>query len=246
MNLVADAIKELVHGFRNDDSAYVVLAGGDDVIPFFRYPDVSGLGEESQFSPPVRDNTPSGASLKADQVQSQDAYGSDTTVTISGVTLPVPDLAVGRLVKTPDEIESTVSHYLGLTNGTLPTPTSSLVTGYDFLADAADGVHDQFDAAIPGGTNDTLIDHPGVTRDRDDHWTAPSSATRCSGRTTTWSTWPVTSAPTTPWPPTSSRRSTPTSWTRTEPTRTRSRTPSCSAPAATRGTTSSTRPACLR
>ena len=48
-------------------------------------------------------------------MQSQDAYGSDTTVTISGVTLPVPDLAVGRLVKTPDEIESTVSHYLGLT-----------------------------------------------------------------------------------------------------------------------------------
>jgi hypothetical protein len=163
MNLVAGAVKQLADGFRSSDSAYVVLAGGDDVIPFFRYPDVSGLGEESKFSPPVRDNTPSGASLKSDQVQSQDAYGSDTTVTISGVTLPVPDLAVGRLVKTPGEIESTVSHYLGLTNGTLPTPTSSLVTGYDFLADAADGVQEQFQDAIPGGTHDSLIDHPGVT-----------------------------------------------------------------------------------
>jgi hypothetical protein len=172
VNLVADAIKELVHGFRNADSAYVVLAGGDDVIPFFRYPDVSGLGEESQFSPPVRDTTPSGASLKADQVQSQDAYGSDTTVTISGVTLPVPDLAVGRLVKTPAEIESTVSHYLGLPNGTLPTPTSSLVTGYDFLADAADGVDQQFRAAIPGGSADTLIDHPGQSDGTADNWTA--------------------------------------------------------------------------
>ncbi|HEY2878042.1 hypothetical protein [Nocardioides sp.] len=172
VNLVAGAIKELVHGFRNDNSAYVVLAGGDDVIPFFRYPDVSGLGEESQFSPPVRDDTPSGASLKADQVQSQDAYGSDTTVTISGVTLPVPDLAVGRLVKTPDEIESTVTHYLTLPNGTLPTPTSSLVTGYDFLADAADGVHDQFAAALPSGSNDTLIDHPGVDDGTADNWTA--------------------------------------------------------------------------
>ncbi|HET7069832.1 MAG TPA: hypothetical protein VFI40_03320, partial [Nocardioides sp.] len=103
VNLVATAIKQLVQGFRNTDSKYVVLAGGDDVIPFFRYPDVSGLGEESQFSPPVKDNTPSYGSLNDDQVQSQDAYGSDTTVTISGATLPVPDLAVGRLVKTPEE-----------------------------------------------------------------------------------------------------------------------------------------------
>ncbi|HET7066401.1 MAG TPA: hypothetical protein VFI21_02240, partial [Nocardioides sp.] len=174
VNLVAGAIKQLVQGYRNTDSKYVVLAGGDEVIPFFRYPDVSGLGEESQFSPPVRDDTPSGASLKSDQVQSQDAYGSDTTVTISGATLPVPDLAVGRLVKTPEEIESTVSHYVDdLPNGTLPAPTSSLVTGYDFLADAADGVHQQFkDALGAGATNDTLIDHPGVNDGPADDWNA--------------------------------------------------------------------------
>ena len=49
----------------------------------------------------MRDDTPAGASLDQDQVLSQDAYGSDTDVTIGGVTLPVPDLAVGRLVKTP-------------------------------------------------------------------------------------------------------------------------------------------------
>ena len=35
----------------------------------------------------------------------------------------MPDLAVGRLVKTPGEIDSTVDHFLGLTDGTLPTPT---------------------------------------------------------------------------------------------------------------------------
>ena len=171
VNLVAEAIKDVIDQYRGPDTKYVVLGGGDDVIPFFRYPDISGLGQESQFSPPVRDNTPSGASLKSDQVQSQDAYGSDTDVTISGVTIPVPDLAVGRLVKFPDEIESTISHYLALSGGTLTTPRSSLVTGYDFLADAADAVHDQFAQAIPAGTNETLIDHPGVDDGTADQWT---------------------------------------------------------------------------
>jgi hypothetical protein len=170
-NLVGDAIKALIDQHRNANSAYVVLAGGDDVIPFFRYPDISGLGQESLFSPPLNPNTPPGASLTADQVQSQDAYGTDTEVTIGGVTLPVPDLAVGRLVKTPAEITSTIDHYRGLTGGALPTPRSSLVTGYDFLADAADGVEHEFQSAVPGGTADTLIDHPGQAEPGADNWT---------------------------------------------------------------------------
>ena len=63
VNLVAGAIKDIVDYYRNANSKYVVIAGGDEVIPFFRYPDLSGLGQESQFEPPVLPNTPSGASL---------------------------------------------------------------------------------------------------------------------------------------------------------------------------------------
>ena len=54
-----------------------MIAGGDEVVPFFRYPDTSGLGQESQFDPPILPDSPAGASLAQDQVQSQDAYGSD-------------------------------------------------------------------------------------------------------------------------------------------------------------------------
>ena len=72
-----------------------------------------------------------------------------------GTPLPLPDLAVGRLVKSPAEIKATIANYVALgAGGVLPTPDTSLVTGYDFLADAADAVGDEFAAAIPGAGND--------------------------------------------------------------------------------------------
>ncbi len=51
---------------------------------------------------------------------------------------PVPGLAVGRLVETPAEIAGMIDAYRR--PGGVVVPRSSLVTGYDFLADAADAV----------------------------------------------------------------------------------------------------------
>ena len=170
VNLVADAIADLVEEYRNDQTRYVVVAGGDEVVPFFRYPDVSGLGQESQFEPPMRSDSASGVSLATDQVLSQDAYGSRTHVTIAGVSMPVPDLAVGRLVKTPDDIAATVDHFLGLEDQTLPAPDSSLVTGYDFLEDAATRVDEEFTRALGDDATDTLITPSGTPYD--ESWTA--------------------------------------------------------------------------
>ncbi len=63
---------------------YVVIAGGDSVIPFFRYADSSGLGPESDFVPPVSDPTASQASLRRNYVLGQDAYGAKSDLTIKG------------------------------------------------------------------------------------------------------------------------------------------------------------------
>ena len=178
-NLVASAIKQAVDAHRTGSTTYVVIAGGDEVIPFFRYPDTSGLGQESQFVPPVLPDSPSGASLEQDQVQSQDAYGSSAEVTIGGTSLPVPDLAVGRLVKSPDQIESTITNYLALQGGDLPAPSSSLVTGYDFLADAAHAVHGEFQDAVGGSQNDELITEPSTPLD--EAWTATDLAEKLLG-----------------------------------------------------------------
>ena len=171
---------------------------GDPVLPLPRH--LWAWARRACSSRTMRSDTPAGASLDNDQVLSQDAYGAKNEVTIGGASVPVPDLAVGRLVKTPDEIEATVDHYLHLDGRTLPLSGagSSLVTGYDFLEDAANRVNQEFDAALPGrrprhphrGGRHAARGRPGPR---------PNCGPRCSASTTTSSTWPGTSAPTTRW-----------------------------------------------
>ena len=181
-NLAAQAIRDIVNSYRDTNGTlkYVAIIGGDSVIPFFRYADTAGLGPENGYVPPVLGTSPSQASLQSNSVLGQDAYGTLKDLTIKGSVLPVPDLAVGRLVETPAEIDGQVQQFLGLTNQTLPTPKSSLVTGYDFLTGAADTVETTLKAGL-GGTarNDQLITNQGVP---------PTTVTGASGpsRTTSW------------------------------------------------------------
>ncbi|HEY7628742.1 MAG TPA: hypothetical protein VH761_16845, partial [Ilumatobacteraceae bacterium] len=139
---------------------------------------------------PTLDSSASEASLRRNYVLGQDAYGAVSDVDIKGTVLPVPDLAVGRLVETPDEISGAITEFLALANGVLPTPTSSLVTGYDFLTSAADLVQSDFAAGLGvTGRTDTLITDQGVpTTDitvgspsRDKSWTATDLANSLLG-----------------------------------------------------------------
>ncbi|HEX2785017.1 MAG TPA: hypothetical protein VHN36_15645, partial [Ilumatobacteraceae bacterium] len=162
----------------------------DSVIPFFRYPDAAGIGPESDYVPPTLASSASEASLRRNYVLGQDAYGAVDDLSLKGATIPVPDVAVGRLVETPDEIQGSVNAFLDLTNGVLPAPTSSLVTGYDFLTSAADSVQGDFAAGL-GSTlrADTLITDQGVpTTDttvglpsRNKSWTATDLSTALFG-----------------------------------------------------------------
>ena len=70
---------------------YVVLAGGDNVLPFFRYPDTSSIGPEVSFFPPVDSARLSEASLRGNYVLGQDAYGASTSFLLGrGRQLPDP------------------------------------------------------------------------------------------------------------------------------------------------------------
>jgi HYR domain/Right handed beta helix region len=163
-NIVASTIKEIVDKYRqanhNPDGTttlqYIVIVGNDAVIPFFRHPEQVGKGQEKDYEPPVGDNTASEASLRNSYVLSQDRYGAAVEISNLNHTFPVPDLAVGRLVETPQEIMGVLDAY-GRTNaGVLAAPTTSLVTGYDFMSPDAISVQQEVEAGI-GLPADTLI-----------------------------------------------------------------------------------------
>ena len=100
VNLLAEEIKSIVDSYRTPQPPtprrraealrYVTIIGDDTVIPFFRYPDQSLLGQESGYFPPVNSNSISEASLRHDFVLSQDAYGSGVSVDIRTRDLPGP------------------------------------------------------------------------------------------------------------------------------------------------------------
>ncbi|MBE7550870.1 MAG: tandem-95 repeat protein [Anaerolineales bacterium] len=191
-NLVALAIKDIVKAYRNANPnlAYVVIVGNDDAIPFFRYPDRALLGPESDFYPPVNPFTASEASLRLDYVLGQDEYGSQVDLSMQVSTLPIPDLAVGRLVETAFDATHMLDAYLATANGVVTTPTSSLVTGYDFFADAAVEIQSQLESGL-GVPADTLISARDVSPlDEDDPndpndpfaWTADQLAAQLLGQ----------------------------------------------------------------
>ena len=164
-NLVASSIRDLVTAYRatNPGLKYVVIVGGDDAIPFFRYPDQALLGPEADFLAPVASGTASDASLRANYVLGQDAYGATIDLSVRASTFPIPDLPVGRLVETAAEASRMIEAYESTNGGAIDTPTSALVTGYDFLDDAARAVSADLAAGMgSAGTVDDVISNSDV------------------------------------------------------------------------------------
>ncbi|MEO8225718.1 MAG: Ig-like domain repeat protein, partial [Gammaproteobacteria bacterium] len=91
---------------------------------------------------------------------------------------PVPGLAVGRLVETPEEIGGLIEAYVAA--GGVVVPQSALVTGYDFLEDAANAVRAELAAGI-GGTPDALITPYGKSPQDAASWTAGQLGTALLG-----------------------------------------------------------------
>ncbi len=184
-NLVAGAVKDIVKAYRagGNPLKYIVLVGPDGGIPFFRYPDETLLGPESDYVPPVSSSSASEASLRLNYVLGQDEYGSTTTLNLGNAAFPVPDLAVGRLVETAAEASGMLDAY-GLLNGGVTRPTSSLVTGYDFLTDAATSVQDDLSKGIgtaAGTVKDALIAPNNISPEDPLAWIAAQLRTKLFG-----------------------------------------------------------------
>jgi len=113
---------------------YIVLVGDWTVLPPGLVLDNTSFANErgyaSTFYGP--ENTQYLSSYALGYLPTDDPYG-DTSYAGSGAY--VPEVAVGRLVEKPAEIEAQLDQYL--TRQGAIDPTTALVTGYDFLKDGA-------------------------------------------------------------------------------------------------------------
>lgn len=121
---------------------YVVLVGGDEVIPQARLGDFTFAANESGYADTFDRGSDLYAALRAGQMLSDDPYGATDAIPYLDRALYVPRLAVGRLIETPAEIVATLSRFTAF-NGRLD-PSTSLTTGYDFMQDGARAINGAF------------------------------------------------------------------------------------------------------
>jgi hypothetical protein len=156
-NVVADAIKKLVDQYR-PTLRYVVIAGGDHVVPYYRTPDQAGLGNESGFQPGLFQDTASEASLAFGYTLTQDFYGTRNPIAHFDHSFYMPDLPVGRLVESSTDIIAVLDAYTAANGVVHLAGGRALDTGYDFLADTATFVQTSLS---PSMTVDALIQQRG-------------------------------------------------------------------------------------
>ena len=144
----------------------ITLVGGDEQIASQRSADFSPSASEFDNVGPLAFLTKNGttdnatfAAAALGYVLSDDVYGTFHTRTLFGHEFFLPEVAVGRLVETADEIKAQLQLYLDSPDGVLH-PQSSLTTGYDFMKDGAQAVDRNVKARITavGGTHALLVD----------------------------------------------------------------------------------------
>ncbi len=115
-NTVTEEVRKFIEEYLYGDPAdpgddrtyvkYVVVVGGDDVIPQRRVQDQTVLGNERAYADSswLKSTSPLLASMFDSMVLTDDYYVDHEPMPFNGRSLYIPDLAVARLVETPSEI----------------------------------------------------------------------------------------------------------------------------------------------
>jgi hypothetical protein len=167
-NYVAASIKSVIYNraLAYPNVQYVVLVGGDRIIPHRRIRDEAIVANERTYASIAATVELSG-SLGLRYLLSDDYYAGLLPLPYKGRELYVPQLALGRLVETPSEIQAHIDSFLNRPNGTLNAAefSGALVTGYDFLIDNAIGIGTTLRSYDIPTDYDTLVNNKW---DRDD------------------------------------------------------------------------------
>ncbi|MBN2382887.1 IPT/TIG domain-containing protein [bacterium] len=143
---------------------YIILVGDDQQIPFYRMPDGTSIYPESQYPDQVGLDTGStvGSAIALNYFLTDNYYaesGPELSDLPGDGSVYLNDLAIGRLVETPDQMIELMNIYLshdGQVNLTAITDRV-LVTGFDFLYDSACVLYQEF---LGQETTDFLLDDP--------------------------------------------------------------------------------------
>ena len=138
-NYVAQAIKSLLYrlapAYRN--LQYLVIIGGDDLIPYFRVADEARVANERNYAGDVAANPLLAQSASERYLLTDDYYAGLLPIAYRGRELYLPQLSIGRLVETPSDIVRQINTFLAAPSVDAPT---ALLTGYDFLTDEAEAI----------------------------------------------------------------------------------------------------------
>lgn len=168
-NNVATAIRNYIISEKSTtytNAEYLIFVGDDSQIPFYRLSDGTTFYTETSYPPEVSLNTTTtvGSAIAAGKILT-DNYYSELDPTNSGLPSPhdlvyLNDLAVGRLVETPQNMRDVIDTFL-VKNGqlTLTDPSQKvLVSGYEFIYDSGKKIQTAF---VNAGKNvDCLLDDP--------------------------------------------------------------------------------------
>ena len=138
-NDVASAVRNLVLSYlaNNPNVEHILIAGDDRVIPFRRTTDFTGK-KEDQYAPSVTISTTQWAACRDGMSLTDNYYADEVPTNWAGGELYLPDYAIGRLIEEPDDIMAFIDAFLAA-GGIVGD--KALVTGYDFVQDAANLIH---------------------------------------------------------------------------------------------------------
>ncbi|MDP6716678.1 MAG: C25 family cysteine peptidase, partial [SAR202 cluster bacterium] len=173
-NDIVSAIIALVNDLRIDsgtgdallpDLKYVVMVGSDEAIPMARVPDLTRLSNQRDYAQDLEfaGNGALFGSYITENILTDDPYGDFDPIPWLDRQLFVPDVAMGRMVETPQEIIDAVDQYIRF-NGALD-PQTAVTSGYDFLTDGAEQVDEILAEQLGAANTNTLINETWTASD---------------------------------------------------------------------------------
>jgi uncharacterized repeat protein (TIGR01451 family) len=141
-NLVVKRINEAV-----DDATggtlppNIVIVGSDDVVPFARLQDLTTLGNQVAYAPNLVLNNfsnPTAQAMARGMLMSDGPYATRNPMPYFGNFVYIPEVAIGRLVETPLDIQNAIDQFIAF-DGKLD-PKTALVTSTDFSTPAGNAI----------------------------------------------------------------------------------------------------------